>query len=347
MIPSTRSWRRPVQRPSGEPVTETCSWLPPLGGSRVLRAIFRLKAEATRDRRADSEGGSHEVNLSTCSRAPAANSRPPTPASARTTPARMAESHGNTNVFSSANAATRGLRLVQSITTPEKSSPAWLPSAFRYPERPPLATTSGTAQTATPSAAAATDPMRIRSGTADPGSSRRVASRGAVSTTVWERIPIASPARNPPASSARGEGSRSADQPAGSARTTTDRAAIATHSPSTSLSGRSDVNQKSGDAAAIVAASAGRHGCTSSVRHRPKTRRTSAAPPIALHNASPRTSGEATPAARSNGVASLPSAMNTGYPGGCGWCWATSKSRTPRAKLIASMSSSVGGSAAR
>ena len=35
--------------------------------------------------------------------------------------------------------------------------------------------------------------------------------------------------------------------------------------------------------------------------------------------------------------------MKTGYPGGWGWCRATSKSRTPSAKFTESTSSSVGG----
>ena len=136
-------------------------------------------------------------------------------------------------------------------------------------------------------------------------------------------------------------------EPAGSARAMKTRAATATHSPDTSLNGRSEVNQNRGDAAAITAASAGRNGCGSSVRHNVKTSSRSPAPASALHTARPRTSGDATPAARSSGVESLPSAMNSGYPGGCGWCCATSKSRTPSAKLMASMSSRAGGSAAR
>ena len=179
------------------------------------------------------------------------------------------------------------------------------------------------------------------------GRAERVARSGAVNTTVCDRKPIARPARNPPASSARVAGSRADEEPEGNARTIRTRAATATHSPDTSLNGRSEVNQNRGDAAAITAASAGRNGCGSSVRHKVKTSSRSPVPASALHTARPRTSGDATPAARNSGVESLPSAMNSGYPGGCGWCCATSKSRTPSAKLMASMSSSEGGSAAR
>ena len=195
--------------------------------------------------------------------------------------------------------------------------------------------------------AAANDPRRTRIGIPSHGTSRTVARSGAVNTTVCDRKPIARPARNPPASSARVGGSRAGEEPAGSARAMKTRAATATHSPDTSLNGRSEVNQNRGDAAAITAASAGRNGCGSSVRHNVKTSSRSPAPASALHTARPRTSGDATPAARSSGVESLPSAMNSGYPGGCGWCCATSKSRTPSAKLMASMSSRAGGSAAR
>jgi hypothetical protein len=40
--------------------------------------------------------------------------------------------------------------------------------------------------------------------------------------------------------------------------------------------------------------------------------------PSALHTARPRTSGALTPAADNTLVAIFPSAMNMGYPGGCG-----------------------------
>ena len=81
------------------------------------------------------------------------------------TPARMGESHGRTNVCRMAATAARGVGCVQSMTTPEKSSPAWLPSASRYRRGPPLNQTSGTAHAATPAAAAAIAWTRTRATT--------------------------------------------------------------------------------------------------------------------------------------------------------------------------------------
>ena len=142
-------------------------------------------------------------------------------------------------------------------------------------------------------------------------------SPGAAPSTRRSAIGSRSPDRRgiAPASSARVGGSRADEEPAGSARAIKTRAATATHSPDTSLNGRSEVNQNRGDAAAITAASAGRNGCGSSVRHNVKTSSRSPAPASALHTARPRTSGDATPAARSSGVETLPSAMNSGIAG--------------------------------
>jgi hypothetical protein len=55
----------------------------------------------------------------------------PAAASASMMPARTGESHGRTKVWRKTATATRTVRFVHSITTPEKSSPAWLPSALR------------------------------------------------------------------------------------------------------------------------------------------------------------------------------------------------------------------------
>src|SRR5688500_7781184 len=110
-----------------------------------------------------------------------------------------------------------------------------------------------------------------------------------------------------------------------------------------SLSGRSAVNQYSGE---HTAAAIAHHPTVSSAprrRNRTNSSGISTAPAIALNALNARGSGVASDAALTTTVAALPSAMKTGYPGGCGWCRATSKSRTPSAKFTESTSSRVGG----
>ncbi len=110
-------------------------------------------------------------------------------------------------------------------------------------------------------------------------------------------------------------------------------AAIAALKPVMSLSGRSDVNQKSGEVTAISTAhSANEPGGRSaslgaralapfpppSARYRTNRNQINAAPERVLHSESPRASGAATPTARRTADDSLLIPMNTGYPGGWG-----------------------------
>ena len=115
------------------------------------------------------------------------------------------------------------------------------------------------------------------------------ASIGSVSTATCERIPIARPASSAPASSRRGGGF-----PAISAS-----AHIAAAKPSMSLSGRSAVNQKSGEAATTSVAHRARSSRPSRRRKSRNSAGIAAAPPIALQIASPRGDAASTPAARS------------------------------------------------
>ena len=84
---------------------------------------------------------------------------------------------------------------------------------------------------------------------------------------------------------------------------------IATANPSMSLSGRSDVNQKSGHAATTSTVHAATLSRPSSLRKNRKIAGSASAPPIALQMASPRGAGASTPTRRSDAVDALASAM--------------------------------------
>src|SRR5688500_5959593 len=80
---------------------------------------------------------------------------------------------GEMKVCCSAASPTRSVGMFQNMTTPEKSSdPCW-PSASRYVDNPPLASTSGTPHTSTPSAPAA------------PADSHRAAEGGLALTSTY------------------------------------------------------------------------------------------------------------------------------------------------------------------
>src|SRR3954463_15579246 len=156
-------------------------------------------------------------------------------------------------------------------------------------------------------------------------------------------MPMATPARKPPHTSAAGP-----LNPV-STDTMSDCAPTAVANPVMSLNGRRPVNQNSGDITTATVAQNGIHRLVSpgrtltSALNSANKQQASTAPEIALQMASPLTSGCEACTSRSSDVDTLPRAMKTGYPGGCGWCFATSKSETPNAKLIESMSSSDGG----
>ena len=160
-----------------------------------------------------------------------------------------------------------------------------------------------------------------------PGTTSAVASSGSVSRNVWDRMPIASPATSAPHTRAEGAARRLRTE------TMSACAAIAAPRPVMSLSGRSDVNQKSGDVTAISTAHSANEAESRSAppgaravvpfpppsaRYRTNRNQISAAPERVLHTESPRTSGTATPAARRTADDSLLIPMNTGYPGGWG-----------------------------
>ena len=121
-------------------------------------------------------------------------------------------------------------------------------------------------------------------------------------------------------------------------------------SPGMSLSGRSAVNQNSGEATTTIVARAARRSraAPSDVRssdfdapeQRDQRKHGQRAEHRAQTDSEPASDGQ-------TACDSLPSAMNTGYPGGCGWCFDGSKSCTPSAKFIESRSSSVDGRKAR
>ncbi len=153
------------------------------------------------------------------------------------------------------------------------------------------------------------------------------ASSGIVSHAVCVRTPTASPAMRAPATIRRPDAAIVSGS--GSARTRRRTKAAARHacaarasaSPVTSLSGRSDVNQNNGEAIATSVASAARRSRSASgadrssaskLRKSTNSGNTDSAPNSALHHDSaPASDGQMA-------CDSLPSAMNTGYPGGCG-----------------------------
>src|SRR4051794_39965709 len=156
-------------------------------------------------------------------------------------------------------------------------------------------------------------------------------------------MPMARPDRKPPHTSAEGP-----LNPV-STDTTSDCAATAVANPVISLNGRRLVNQNSGDIITATVAPNGIHRLVSpgltltSALNSANKQHASTAPEMALQMARPLTSGCETCTSRSSDVDPLARPMKTGYPGGCGWCFATSKSATPKAKLIESRSSSDGG----
>ncbi len=191
-------------------------------------------------------------------------------------------------------------------------------------------------------------------------------SSGTVSHAVCVRTPMAKPAANaasttsrPVAASSDGGTSRPR-QPrwrtnAVASSAWTPRAATR---PGASLNGRATVTNASGQliarrpAASAVSASpvtARASGCSAT---------TSSAPAIIASSDSAAVStgtlvqGAGTSHDRPASACAAPAtilaaAISTGYPGGCGWCAATSKSRTPSVKLMASTSSRCPGPATR
>ena len=136
---------------------------------------------------------------------------------------------------------------------------------------PPLATRSGIAQNSTPienvialpsSAPAAPRPAR---------SSSTAASSGNVNQIVCVRMPTASPAISAPATINRPDSAIAAASALSARRRRTNAdarhacAASAMPSPGTSLSGRSAVNQNSGDATTTSVASAARRSRSASI----------------------------------------------------------------------------------
>ena len=205
------------------------------------------------------------------------------------------QSHGQMNVFSTACTASRAVRCVQRITTPPpRSPPACEPSAARYAPRPPLATISGMVQAIAPAAKAAMASIACLLSVAMAN-----ASIGSVSTATCERMPIAKPASSAPATSRRSGGF-----PAISAI-----AHIAAAKPSMSLSGRSAVNQNSGEAATTSVAHQASVSRPSSRRKNRKTAGMAAAPPSALQIARPRGDAASMPVTRSRPVDAFASAM--------------------------------------
>ena len=107
------------------------SWSPgrPGGTAHTVRTSPRGDQRSETGRSGRAPIGARPARLRV--RSESSRRRAPPHASASITPASTGASHGCTNVLSSASTATRGVRFVHSITTPEKSSPAWLPSAVR------------------------------------------------------------------------------------------------------------------------------------------------------------------------------------------------------------------------
>ncbi len=171
--------------------------------------------------------------------------------------------------------------------------------------------------------AAATAASRSRSRSRGCGMTSASPSSGRVSRNVCERTPMARPATNAPAMSDR----RPLD-PFSTARMSACAAAAAA-SPVMSLSGRSAVNQNSGDRTTMAVAhaarrvapgepftvapelppsAAGRCSALNDANSRPM----SSAPASVLNNARPRASGACGEASRATRIDTLPSAMNTG-----------------------------------
>ncbi len=71
------------------------------------------------------------------------------------TPATAFEDHGRAKLSASTMAMRRGVGFAHSMSTHAKSSPAWEPSAARYPVTPPESHSNGTTHSRHPTASAA------------------------------------------------------------------------------------------------------------------------------------------------------------------------------------------------
>ncbi len=182
----------------------------------------------------------------------------PIAAIATTIPPATGCAHGQRNELSTASSTARAVCTRHNITTPEKSSPAWVPRAAAYESRPPLAAIIGMAQTRAPMTAAPNAATRSFRRNPSLGITSASPSRGAVRRSVCERTPTANPATNAPRINVR-EAPRRAI-----AETTSACAATAAARPVMSLSGRSAVNQKSGAHAVTTVAHRARHSPASS-----------------------------------------------------------------------------------
>ena len=221
--------------------------------------------------------------------------------------------HGHRNVYISALAATRGVLVVQSMTTPVKSSPACEPSAAAYPSGPPLTIKSGSAQSRTPPIPKTTAVSLARGVRPGRGRTSAAIKSGAVSRTVCTRTPAARPATKAPATSI--VSNRRSARPV-TAKSRRACAPVANASPVISLKGRRAVNQNKGEATAIAIPHQARRSVRSNARHKAKSRTTSAAPASTLHMANAAGATWAVPPLIA--ADSFDKAMYTGYPGGCG-----------------------------
>ncbi len=245
------------------------------------------------------------------------STRPPIAASTRTALASGTLSHGQTNVRRSVNAASRGLGLRYSISTPAKSSPAWLPSAARYAWRPPLATSSGTPQARAPAANAIDDPSSAPATPRPMRSASTSSSSGAVIHSVCDRKPTEKPARSAPRTIARPDAAMTAGSsrrsPSGPgrcrhhARLRQTSAAIAAARPGTSLIGREVMYQVSGVVAASRVASSARRDSAGRPRRSPPSRASALSARGVHHRSSTAPTSETAASARASTRSARPS----------------------------------------